>query len=358
MSKNYGIDSQGQKVDITRGDLVRFYPGDLLPMRNYRFGSFDSDPTVRAAREQEIEDMVASLIAENQKQPISIHEVSGSRFQVHSGDTRHQAALRIDQRRIWPHGKPEDGGRMRIECRVENFAKDSAKEVFGSSIVENLARNNLTPIDVCIAVAEAERLRYTDAEIMAKFRQTDPAFLPNMRRLARLPDPLKRQIHLKQMAASVGYVLAEIPEEAHAAVLAEVAGGASRENYAEVDPWDLPVKVVNHTEPLNVSTETLPPAPITAPAGKTRGRPKGSGKTKITARAVATAARNQGHLKHKKIAKTIADIREYWEPFAEDRNSGTRIHKLAEATLSWLSGSVDDDRYYQELLSIFKEIPK
>ena len=145
MAKHYGLDAAGETADVKRGDLAYFYPEDLIPNdKNYRFGSFDSDPAVKSARELEIEAMVQSLCAERQKQPVRIHQVPGNRFKVHAGDTRHQAFLRINERGIWPHGKPDEGGRARIECRVESFYKDAEREIFGYSIVENLSRNNLT----------------------------------------------------------------------------------------------------------------------------------------------------------------------------------------------------------------------
>lgn len=228
MSKNYGVDQHGNLVDVTRGDLVRFYPDTLLPfIGNYRWSATDTDPAIIAARDVEIEAMVCSLCTEGQKNPIIIHGVSGNRFRVHAGDTRHQAFLRIDERRIWPFS---EDGRPRVECRVE--ANGDPKRTFGTSIVENVAHNVLNIIDIANAVAVAtDQFQYTDAEILQKFQQAkpdgtakDPAWLPNMRRLARLPIERKREIYLGLMTASVGYLLAEIPEDRHAEVLAEAAG--------------------------------------------------------------------------------------------------------------------------------------
>ena len=348
MAKDYGKDAAGEKVDITRGDLVRFWPEDLIPSSNYRFGSFDTDPAVRAARDKEIEEMVVSLCQERQKQPISIHEVSGARFKVHAGDTRYQAFLRINERKIWPWGKPEDNGRARVECRVENFAKDAAKEVFGASVVENMARNSLTVIDLCFAVHQAEQLGYTDAEIVAKFRQSDPAWLPNMRRLARLPDERKREIHLKQMTPAVGYLLADIPEEAHAEVLA-IATAASTP------------KVSTETEPPLFSESAPTAADFQAaltgkkkPTRKPKSRLAETPKRPVTARAVVTAAKKLGHLKGKKVAHTIAGMREFWEPIVDERK-GSLASRLAAANLAWID-EADDEKFWNEIKSILKEV--
>ena len=334
MSKNYGLDATGNKADITRGDLVRFWPCDLLPFRNnYRFGATDSDPEVRAERDKQIEDMVTSLCSERQKTPILVFPVSGNRFQVHAGDTRHKAFIRINDRRIWPWNKPEDEaknpeitGLARIECKVED--PGDSKRIFASSLTENIARNNLNAIDLANAVAMATDLyAYTDAEIMAKFRQSDPAWLPNMRRLARLPDVRKREIWLGHMNANVGYLLAEIPEERHEEVLAA----------ASAEP-----------APTNVSVETPAPA-LLAPIPQQSPKCK-----KVTARAVATVAKKKGLLQHKKIAHTIAGMREFWEPITKER-PGSLVARLAEANLAWLSGA-DDSAYWGELLKILKEV--
>lgn len=394
MAKDYGLNSDGSKVDITRGDLVRFWPEDLIPNdNNYRFEAFDSDPAIVAERDKQIEKKVASLIEERQKQPIGIHEVTGKRFKVHYGDTRHLAFLRINERRIWPWNKPEDEaknpeirGRARIECVVENFGVNAEKEYFGASIVENLSRNDLSVISLCVAVSRAEKLGYTDAEIMRKFHQTDPAFLPNMRRLARLPDHMKRQIHLKQMAPSVGYLLAEIPEEAHAEVLAEVTGIGQHPDVlagiveaaqsfeipysAQETPTcpDCDSSVAREDNPKICAgcNQPFDMADAPAPAEQTldysesqerrpsTGKPSAAKPKPITARAVASAAKKLGHLKHKKIANTIASQREFWKPLAERK--GSLLSKLAEIEMAWIDGGIDPDRHYKELLALLKEV--
>lgn len=232
MSKYYGLNASGEDANIQRGDLVRFLPEDLLPFQdNYRFGATDSDPAVIAERDKEIEKMVRSLCENGQKMPVKIHGVSGNRFQVHAGDTRHIAFLRINERKIWPFSHKDDPkGIARVECTVDT--NGDPKRTFGTSITENVARNELNVIDMANAVSIAtDDYKFTDAEILRQFEQAkvdgtakDPAWLPNMRRLARLPIERKREIYLGLMAASVGYLLAEIPEDRHAEVLAEAAG--------------------------------------------------------------------------------------------------------------------------------------
>jgi len=331
MARSYGVDANGSPADVQRGDLVRFWVTDLLPFsNNYRMGSSNLDPEVRASREQQIEDMVTSLCDEGQKTPLLIHNVSGDRFRVHAGDTRYWAFMRIDERKCWPWGKTEDGGRPRVECKVESGA--DSRRIFLSSLTENIARNNLTCIDLANAVAIATDLHhFTDAEILSKFRQTaDPSWLPNMRRLARLPDARKRDIHLGHMKANVGYLLAEIPEDRQEEVLAEAAA-----------------PVVNTYDKMGSAVfETLPPA--LAPI------PQPSKRKKVTARAVATVAKKKGLLQHKKVAHTIAGMREFWEPITKDR-AGSLVARLAEANLAWLA-SADDHLFWSEITKILKEV--
>lgn len=420
MSKYYGLNAAGEDANIQRGDLVRFLPEDLLPFQdNYRFGATDSDPAVIAERDKEIEKMVRSLCENGQKMPVKIHGVSGNRFQVHAGDTRHLAFLRINERKIWPFSHKDDPqGIARVECTVDT--NGDPKRTFGTSITENIARNELNVIDMANAVSIAtDDYKFTDAEILRQFEQAkldgtakDPAWLPNMRRLARLPVERKREIYLGLMAASVGYLLAEIPEDRHAEVLAEAAG----ETLAPVNTYDkmgTATFVTNDDprtdSPLNHQTlgrglrlkncpdcgPTLPivdilggdncsvcgqlysfdevmdalenPAPPeqaftertldytdsqTAPVIQPNKQPKK--RKKVTARAVAEVAKSKGLLAHKKVGHTLAGMREFWEPLAHERNGETRTGQLAVASLAWMA-SGDDDAYFLALKKILKE---
>ena len=169
--------------------------------------------------------VAASLYAEGQKTPLRVHEVPGKRFRIHAGDTRYWSFMEIDKRRDWPWGKPEDKGRPRVECLVETFDPkiDRDKAAFGSSLTENIQRNDLTLVDLSNAVIIAERQGYTPAEIMAQLRQTDPTFISRMHKIAVLPVARKRELFLNQISASTAYLLAEIPEEEHEGVLADAA---------------------------------------------------------------------------------------------------------------------------------------
>lgn len=336
MAKSYGLDQAGEQVNVKRSDAPGFFPEDLIEnTENYRFGAFDVDPEVMAAREREIEEMVISLCTEGQKQQIIIRPVPGKRFMVLAGDTRHKAGLRINQRRIWPWANKDDNGRMRLDCRVEEVGD---KEAFGASIIENAHRNQLTPICTANAVRIAsDKYKYTDAEIMAKFRQADPAWLPNMRRLAVLPAEIQRLIHLGKMAPSVGYVLAEIPQDRHAEVLAEAAQG---------------VKPIQIETPLEVSTETpeqTTPAAEPAPAATAPKARKA--RSKVTARSVAAVAKSKGLLKHKAVSLTVAGQREFWNPLARPNSL---LGKLAEANLAWLTDA-DHEKFYKAVIAVLKK---
>lgn len=449
MAKYYGLNAAGEDANIQRGDLVRFLPEDLLPFQdNYRFGATDSDPAVIAERDKEIEKMVRSLCENGQKMPVKIHGVSGNRFQVHAGDTRHLAFLRINERKIWPFSHKDDPqGIARVECTVDT--NGDPKRTFGTSITENIARNELNVIDMANAVSIAtDDYKFTDAEILRQFEQAkldgtakDPAWLPNMRRLARLPVERKREIYLGLMAASVGYLLAEIPEERHAEVLAEAAGETvvmldhqstkspilftqqfgrilrptppltnddpRAETWSELHPREAgdvlaeaagetltARKFVNiaalvrsytcpdcgPTEPdseagtncgqchqpydMDALENPAPPEQAftertldytesqTAPVIQPNKQPKK--RKKVTARAVAEVAKSKGLLAHKKVGHTLAGMREFWRPYAEERNAETRIGQLAAASLAWMDSGADDD-FFNAIKKILKE---
>lgn len=363
MAKSYGLNATGEQASVKRADMPRFLPEDLIPnSNNYRFGSFDDDPEIRAAREAEIEEMVAQLCAEGQKQPIVVHQVSGNRFQVHAGDTRHQAFLRINQRRIWPWSLPDDEpGRARIMAIVEATDKNEDAFYFSTSIVENIGRNSLSIVDVAIAVARATgKYGMSDHDILRKFNQLksdgktpkDPAWLPNMRRIACLPVERKRQIHLGALAASVGYLLAELPEERHQELLDDAAAIQSGEAAPASIMDDLKAidNILSEPEQGEPPVDSVAPA-LMQPIPQPRARKKAS--KPVTARALAKAAKAKGLLKHKKVGKTVADCREFWGPIANDR-APSLLKRLAEANIAWLDGQSNDDKFYKEVLAVLK----
>ena len=326
MSKNYGKGADGSEVDITRGDLVRFFVEDLLPMNNYRFWCNDTSPEIKALRAKRQADMTASLYAEGQKTPLRVYEVPGKRFRIHAGDTRYWSFMEIDKKRDWPWGKPEDEGRPRVECLVETFDPkiDREKAAFGSSLTENIQRNDLTLVDLSNAVMIAERQGYTPAEIMAQLRQTDPSFISRMHKIAVLPVARKRELFLNQLSAATAYLLAEIPEEEHEGILADAKA---------MEP-----------ETSSHSAETVQPRPN---APKKRGRPA---KT-VSARSVAVAAKKRGLLKNKSTAQTIAGQREFWTPYADRKDS--LIGRLAVANLDWIK-SGDNEAYFRSITGLLK----
>jgi hypothetical protein len=331
MSKNYGLGANGKEADITRGDLVRFFVTDLLPMQNYRFWCTDTSPEVKALRAKKQADMTASLYAEGQKTPLRVYEVPGKRFRIHAGDTRYWSFVEIDKKRDWPWGKKEDEGRPRVECLVETFDPkiDRDKAAFGSSLTENIQRNDLTLVDLSNAVIIAERQGYTPAEIMAQLRQTDPSFISRMHKIAVLPVARKRELFLNQLSASTAYLLAEIPEEEHESILEEAA---------TLEP-----------EASSHSADSVDPRPN---APKKRGRPA----KKASARSVATVAKKRGLLKNKSTAHTIAGQREFWTPYAE-RGKESLMGRLAVASLDWLR-SADDESYFKAVTSLLRGASK
>lgn len=330
MSKNYGNGADGKEVDISRGDLVCFFVSDLLPSNNYRFWCTDTSPEIKALRAQKQAEMTASLYAEGQKTPIKVYEVPGKRFRIHAGDTRYWSFMEIDKKRDWPWGKTEDKGRPRVECLVETFDPkiDREKAAFGSSLTENIQRNDLTLVDLSNAVIIAERQGYTPAEIMAQLRQTDPTFISRMHKIAVLPVARRRELFLNQISASTAYLLAEIPEEEHDGVLADAK---------VMEP-----ETSSHSA---ASVGTRPNAP------KKRGRPA---KT-VSTRTVAVAAKKRGLLKNKSTAHTIAGQREFWTPYADRKDS--MIGRLAAASLDWLKNA-DDEIYFKSVVGLLKRAEK
>ncbi len=127
--------------------------------------------------ETQLDELAASISATGVVQPIVVRPLPGGRFQLIAGERRWLATQRI--------------GKETIPAIVRHASDEQAMEM---TIVENLQRTDLNPMEQARAYERLSREFQLTQEQMAKRTGKDRASVSNFLRLLRLPSEVQGQV--------------------------------------------------------------------------------------------------------------------------------------------------------------------
>ncbi len=189
---------------------------------NGRYGSV-SDEKIRA--------MALSLIHNGQKQPIIIRRLGigqATRYAVVAGFTRTKAARLINtdpELRALAESKsrmkPGEVFALRFELNTLND-----KEALWHNVVENLHRNDLSPIDKALCQRRLRDAGYSDDEI-AELYDCKVTWLDKLETLLLLSDEHRRLVHTGELCLNAAFELLGVMPEQRDKVLSETGGKPS-----------------------------------------------------------------------------------------------------------------------------------
>jgi ParB/RepB/Spo0J family partition protein len=164
------------------------------------------DSSVRGRKfKPDISGLVASIKEHGQLQPIVIRKDAQKRPVVVCGFSRVDAIKQINSERLI--GQPE----FKVRCTL--ITASDGVESFKRTLAENVARNQLSPVDMAFAVAELQnKYMQTRKEIASVFNRTE-SWVMQMERLCSLSDDLHKQIHAGVISVEAAlHISPETPE--------------------------------------------------------------------------------------------------------------------------------------------------
>jgi ParB family chromosome partitioning protein len=170
--------------------------------REIPVGDIDRSPYQTRTRfdETQLAELAASITATGVVQPIVVRPLPGGRFQLIAGERRWLASQRA--------------GKDTIPAIVRHASDEQAMEM---TIVENLQRSDLNPMEQARAYDRLSREFQLTQEQMAKRTGKDRASVANFLRLLRLPVEVQNQV--EGGVLTFGHARALLALEDHDAIL-------------------------------------------------------------------------------------------------------------------------------------------
>lgn len=213
-----------QKVEAT----VHVKPSKLILSEKFRGRTSLLDDDTQIV-------MADSLRTEGQKQPLQVRAIDGTdTYEVIFGNTRKLGGDLIELG--YKSGQKEYPGDPAFMLRCEIVQADD-KEAFVSNVVENAHRNQCSPID---NARNQQKLRekeedgghgLSDNAIARLYGYNGSAYVNRLKKLMALPEFVQQAIHIRQMSASAGFILADADDISKAE---EEEGGAYEAMWALV----------------------------------------------------------------------------------------------------------------------------
>ncbi|MGC2620369.1 MAG: ParB/RepB/Spo0J family partition protein [Acidobacteriaceae bacterium] len=170
--------------------------GEAGKPREIPVGEIDRSPYQTRTRfdEAQLAELAASIAATGVVQPIVVRPIAGGRFQLIAGERRWLASQRA--------------GKETVPAIVRHASDEQAMEM---TIVENLQRTDLNPMEQARAYEQLAREFQLTQEQMAKRTGKDRASVSNFLRLLRLPAPVQVQVENGEL--SFGHARTLLPLE-------------------------------------------------------------------------------------------------------------------------------------------------
>lgn len=322
---------------VRRSDTFFVDPREIIVNwdRNGRHDTFTPESIARLALD---------MFENGQLQPVACRSIDGKRLELVYGYNRLRAALE----NVKTH--PE----FRLETKVFDGIND--KDAFIMNLRENMIRNEVSSLDNAYNVRRLMNNYGFEAKDVAALYKRSPMWVSEMLRLLTLPETVKDAIQGGELSASVGLLLAKLPEAEAAAALAEGLEAVGPDEQAEADQaaWDaaLPIQdgpsLTVDDDELAAAIGGLPAKPKTPENAdhKNKGKNKGKKKTadmtpaEIQSRKTARQARISAATKRAAEAKGVVARKT-----ASDLTALVKFRKddLSRKLVGYFAGTVTED---------------
>ncbi len=171
-----------------------------IPIKNLREGKFQPRKKITP---ESLKDLINSIKEKGIIEPLIVRPVDEG-YEIIAGHRRFLAAKEI--------------GLKDVPCIIKEVNDGEAAEI---SIIENIQRENLNPIEEALAIKKLiEEFRLTHEEVAKKIGKSR-VYVTNILRLLKLPDYIKQKIENREISEGHARVLLSLNDEKEMVKMAE-----------------------------------------------------------------------------------------------------------------------------------------
>jgi ParB family chromosome partitioning protein len=174
-------------AEHSEGGKPREIPLDLIDHNPYQ--------TRSNVNEEQLAELAASIAANGVVQPVLVRPLAGGRFQLIAGERRWRAS--------------KIAGKTTVPAILRQVSDEQAMEI---TIVENLQRADLNPMEQARAFERLSREFHMTQEQMAQRTGKDRATVSNFLRLLKLPSSVQARVESGQLTFGHARALLALPE--------------------------------------------------------------------------------------------------------------------------------------------------
>ncbi|MCS7214463.1 MAG: ParB/RepB/Spo0J family partition protein [Candidatus Calescibacterium sp.] len=170
-----------KKDEIIMINVDRIKPSDFQPRRSFN--------------EKSLKELAESIRSKGVIEPIVVRVGKNGYYELVCGERRLRACKMI--------------GLEKIPAIVKNI---SDQEAFEISLIENIQRENLTPIESALAFEKLTELGYSHDDIAKKIGKSR-SWVTNVMRILKLPDDVKKLIDERKISLGHAKILCSIEDQ-------------------------------------------------------------------------------------------------------------------------------------------------
>jgi len=180
-----GLDSLLPRVPTPAASTTPAAESEGGKPREIPLDQIDRNPfqTRSLMNEEQLAELAASIVANGVVQPILVRPLAGGRFQLIAGERRWRAS--------------QLAGKSTVPAILRQVSDEQAMEI---TIVENLQRSDLNPMEQARAFERLSREFHMTQEQMATRTGKDRATVANFLRLLRLPSTVQAKVESGQLS--------------------------------------------------------------------------------------------------------------------------------------------------------------
>lgn len=280
----------------------------------------------KAPTDEQVAHRAISMIQLGQLQPVQCRRKPDNTLLLTLGFTR-TAAVRLIRKGFTYAGKHYHDPDFLLSVIVVD---GNDKESFVSNVVENHQRDNCTPVDDAFNQRTLrDKHGYSDKEVMELYDYSNQTKYQMLKKVLQLPEKVQEALHDGDIALKPAVELLDAPPEEWDRILSAATKENGKINGAVVIDGVREL-LADETAPVTVEDESVEEVPVSP-----EPEPKPGKKYK---------------------ARTIRNIRTFFESCKEDEEVPEEIKKFSTQILKWVKGQITDKTFYKHLNNLYTAV--